>query len=88
VAAPRDVETAARGSQTHLAPDRSRGAVGHRREHVPELRAFAGGLRRDIAAVTAALEWDWSNGQTEGHINKLKLLARRCSAGQRAGFGT
>jgi transposase len=41
-----------------------------------ELRAFAGGVRRDLAAVTAALEWDWSNGQTEGHVNKLKLLKR------------
>jgi len=40
------------------------------------MRGFAGGLRRDVAAVTAALEWAWSNGQTEGQVNRLKLLKR------------
>ena len=36
------------------------------------LGAFARGLRRDQAAVTAALREPWSNGQTEGQINRLK----------------
>jgi transposase len=44
---------------------------------VSELRSFATGLRQDEAAVTAALAYDWSNGQVEGQINKLKLLKRQ-----------
>jgi transposase len=43
---------------------------------VAELRSFATGLRRDWAAVEAALRLPWSNGQTEGPITKLKLLKR------------
>ena len=43
---------------------------------VAELRGFATGLRRDWAAVEAALRLPWSNGQTEGQITKLKLLKR------------
>jgi transposase len=41
-----------------------------------ELRSFATGLRQDEAAVTAAFTDDWSNGTTEGHVNRLKLLKR------------
>jgi transposase len=44
---------------------------------VPELRSFATGLRHDAAAVTAALTYEWSNGQVEGQINKLKLIKRQ-----------
>jgi transposase len=44
---------------------------------VPELRGFAAGLRRDWAAVSAGLELPWSNGQTEGQVNRLKLLKRQ-----------
>jgi hypothetical protein len=44
---------------------------------VSELRSFATGIRQDEAAVTAALVYDWSNGQVEGQINKLKLLKRQ-----------
>lgn len=44
---------------------------------VPELRSFATGLRQDEAAVMAALQYQWSNGQVEGQINKLKLLKRQ-----------
>ena len=43
---------------------------------VAELRGFATGLRRDWAAVEAAMRLPWSNGQTEGQITKLKLLKR------------
>lgn len=43
----------------------------------PELRSFAEGLRRDKAAVAAALSEDWSNGQTEGQVTKLKLIKRQ-----------
>ena len=34
-------------------------------------------LRRDQAAVDAALVYEWSNGQTEGQITKLKYLKRQ-----------
>lgn len=41
------------------------------------LAAFARGLRKDQPAVAAALSLPWSNGQTEGHITRLKLLKRQ-----------
>ncbi len=41
------------------------------------LSAFARGLQKDRAAVSAALSEPWSNGQTEGQINRLKLLKRQ-----------
>jgi transposase len=33
-------------------------------------------LRRDIEAVRNAISEPWSNGQTEGQINRLKTLKR------------
>lgn len=44
---------------------------------VRELRQFAQGIERDRAAVAAALSRPESNGQTEGHITRLKLLKRQ-----------
>jgi transposase len=44
---------------------------------VASLRSFATGLRQDESAVTAALSLPWSNGPTEGHINRLKCLKRQ-----------
>jgi len=44
---------------------------------VPALRSFAASLRNDEAAVRAALSLPWSNGPTEGHINRLKTLKRQ-----------
>jgi transposase len=41
-----------------------------------EMRAFAGSLRKDESAVTAALTEAWSNGPVEGHVNNLKLIKR------------
>lgn len=38
---------------------------------------FASGLRQDQDAVEAALTHTWSNGPTEGHINRLKCLKRQ-----------
>jgi len=32
---------------------------------------------RRSPAVAAALEYEWSNGQVEGQINKLKLIKRQ-----------
>ena len=44
---------------------------------IAELDRFARGLTDDRAAVEAALSLEWSNGQTEGQVNKLKLLKRQ-----------
>lgn len=41
------------------------------------MASFARGLRDDHCAVAAALSLLWSNGQTEGHITKLKLVKRQ-----------
>lgn len=41
------------------------------------MASFARGLRDDQRAVAAALSLPWSNGQTEGHITKLKLVKRQ-----------
>lgn len=38
---------------------------------------FALSLRQDYAAVRAALETPWSNGQTEGQVNRLKCIKRQ-----------
>jgi transposase len=51
---------------------------------VPEFRELAAGLAQDRPAVDAALSSAWSNGQVEGHVNKLKLVKR--SMFGRAGF--
>jgi transposase len=42
-----------------------------------EVRQFARKVRQDEAAVTAGCTVVWSNGQTEGQINRLKLLKRQ-----------
>jgi transposase len=44
---------------------------------IPELRGFVRGLRLDGAAIRAMLRLPWSNGPTEGHINRLKTLKRQ-----------
>lgn len=44
---------------------------------IPELTNFASGLRQDYRAVSAAVRLEWSNGQTEGQVNRLKLLKRQ-----------
>jgi transposase len=37
---------------------------------------FAKTIRQDLEAVRNAVSEPWSNGQTEGQINKLKTLKR------------
>ena len=44
------------------------------------LRTFAEELQSDDAAVRAALISPWSNGQTEGQVNRLKMLIRQMQA--------
>ena len=41
---------------------------------VRAVATFAADLEHDGAAFRAALTLPWSNGQTEGQVNKLKLL--------------
>jgi transposase len=38
---------------------------------------LARGIARDLAAVRAAITEPWSNGQTEGQINRLKMIKRQ-----------
>ena len=51
---------------------------------IKELRNFAQSLRRDYDPVKAALTTEWNNGQTEGHVNRLKMIKRTMFG--RAGF--
>ncbi len=41
------------------------------------MKRFAAGLQADYPEVAAALTYEWSNGPTEGHINRLKLVKRQ-----------
>jgi len=44
---------------------------------VKDFETFATGLKREQSGVEAALTLPYSNGQTEGQINKLKLIKRQ-----------
>ena len=44
---------------------------------VSELQSFAQGLRRDYDAVKAGLTLEWSQGQVEGQVHRLKLFKRQ-----------
>ncbi len=44
--------------------------------NIAELVSFVQGIRRDYAAVEAALRFEWSQGQAEGQVNKLKFVKR------------
>src|SRR6266536_4446351 len=54
------------------------------RSGIPELGSFVAGIERDYDAVHAALRLPWSQGITEGKVNKLKTLKRVMYG--RAGF--
>jgi len=57
---------------------------GVRADNLPALHSFVTGLRHDLAAVTAGLTLPWSNGPTEGTVNKVKMIKRQMFG--RAGF--
>jgi transposase len=40
------------------------------------LKEFATSLRRDVAAIQAALDLPWTTSPVEGQINRLKMLKR------------
>jgi transposase len=44
---------------------------------LPTFVALANGIDGDRAAVDAGLRLPWSNGPTEGHITRLKLIKRQ-----------
>jgi transposase len=44
---------------------------------IAELKSFAQGVGRDYAAVRAAFSSQYSNGQVEGQVNRLKLIKRQ-----------
>jgi transposase len=43
---------------------------------IPELAAFATGLRADFDAVTAGLTLHHNSGPVEGHVNRIKMIKR------------
>jgi transposase len=43
---------------------------------LPEFREVARGMRRDRAAITAALTEAWSSGPVEGQVTRIKLVKR------------
>jgi len=45
-------------------------------DDLPALHRFATSLTRDHDAVTAGLTLPWSNGPTEGTVNRLKMIKR------------
>jgi transposase len=44
---------------------------------VRALVGFANGLSQDLTAVSNALRYPWSSGQTEGQVNRLKYFKRQ-----------
>jgi transposase len=44
---------------------------------VPALRRYSAGLTHDLDAVRAGLTEEWSNGQVEGQVNRLKTVKRQ-----------
>ena len=44
---------------------------------ISSLTGFANDIKQDLDAVTNALSLPWSNGQTEGQVNRLKLIKRQ-----------
>jgi transposase len=49
---------------------------GCRSSGIGELAMFAEGLQREELIIRAALEQPYSNGVTEGHVNRLKMIKR------------
>lgn len=51
---------------------------------ITALNNFAIGLESDYPAIEAAATYEWSNGQVEGQVNRLKMIKRQMYG--RAGF--
>jgi transposase len=48
-----------------------------RAAEIPEIQSFANSLEQDRDALIAGLTLEWSNGPTEGHVNRLKAIKRQ-----------
>lgn len=48
-----------------------------RESGIAAFKNFAIGLQRDYDVVKAALTYEWSNGQVEGQVNRLKFIKRQ-----------
>ena len=44
---------------------------------IKDMNGFAQGLLRNWPEVKAAIELPWSNGRTEGPVNRLKRIKRK-----------
>jgi transposase len=44
---------------------------------IKELENFIKGIKLDRAAVKASLTYEWSQGQVEGQVNRLKMIKRQ-----------
>jgi len=44
---------------------------------VAAFKSFVNGLKRDLDAVREAIRSKWSQGQTEGQVNRIKTLKRQ-----------
>lgn len=55
-----------------------------KRSEIGPIVRSAWGLMKDLSAVTAAVDTEWSSGQVEGQVNRLKTLKRQMYG--RAGF--
>lgn len=51
---------------------------------ITQLVSFAAGVRKDYEAIKNACTLEWSNGQVEGQVNRLKNIKRQMYG--RAGF--
>jgi transposase len=45
--------------------------------HLRALTSFVDGIYADFSAVYNALKMEWSAGQTEGQVNRLKFIKRQ-----------
>jgi transposase len=46
-------------------------------DDLPALHSLVAGLRRDLDAVTNGLSLDYSSGQVEGNVNRIKMIKRQ-----------
>jgi len=44
---------------------------------IEPLKSFVGGMKNDLVAISLAFSLPWSNGPTEGNVNRLKLIKRQ-----------
>lgn len=48
-----------------------------KKAEIAALKSFGQGIQQDVLEVKAALTYEWSNGQTEGQVNRLKMVKRQ-----------